>query len=182
MTVSVKKAIVGLAISVVAFGFLLPLAFWLLATAIDRAFGWNPILSKPISQILTAASALIGMFWISWSYSYLVFVGRGLPQEAFGIALHPTEVLVTTGPYAYTRHPMVIGILFVLLAVTFLEQSIAGLILLPVVAVLILAYELEFEERGLARRFGADYEEYRRNVPMLIPRLEPYVHEPAAAG
>lgn len=171
----------GLAMSVVAVGFLVPLAFWLLALAIDRAFGWGSILSKPIAQILAATSILIGMFWASWSYSYLVFVGRGLPQELFGVALHPTRVLVTTGPYAYSRHPMVIGLMFLLLGVALLEQSIAGLILIPIVAILMLIYEMEFEEKALAKRFGADYEEYRRNVPMFIPRISPYVHETVAA-
>ena len=29
-----------------------------------------------------------------------------------------------------------------------------------------------FEEPGLLKRFGEDYEEYRRNVPRWIPRLK----------
>jgi protein-S-isoprenylcysteine O-methyltransferase Ste14 len=30
------------------------------------------------------------------------------------------------------------------------------------------------EEPGLGRRFGRDYEEYRRHVPRWVPRLRPW--------
>jgi hypothetical protein len=30
---------------------------------------------------------------------------------------------------------------------------------------------LQFEERDLIDEFGATYQEYRRRVPMLVPRL-----------
>jgi protein-S-isoprenylcysteine O-methyltransferase Ste14 len=36
------------------------------------------------------------------------------------------------------------------------------------------------EEPGLVRRFGEDYLVYRRNVPMWIPRLTPWVGEPTS--
>lgn len=35
-------------------------------------------------------------------------------------------------------------------------------------------YFIIVEEPGLARRFGADYEAYRRHVPRWIPRLKPW--------
>ena len=34
-------------------------------------------------------------------------------------------------------------------------------------------YFVFVEEPGLARRFGDDYDEYRREVPRWIPRLRP---------
>jgi protein-S-isoprenylcysteine O-methyltransferase Ste14 len=30
------------------------------------------------------------------------------------------------------------------------------------------------EEPGLVKRFGKEYEEYRRHVPRWLPRLEPW--------
>lgn len=171
MTVSVRKALLGVIISLAGIAVAALVAFWFAASAIDRALGMRPILSEPASQILSAASMLVGVFWITWAHSYIVFVGKGLPPEVFGKALHPTTVLVTTGPYAYTRNPMVIGALFIFLGVAFLQRSVTGLIAVPVAASIVALYLVEFEEAGLVRRFGEDYEEYRRHVPLMIPRI-----------
>ncbi|OFX15576.1 MAG: hypothetical protein A2Z18_10000 [Armatimonadetes bacterium RBG_16_58_9] len=179
MSVGAKKAVVGIAAGLIGIGLLIPVAFWFAALALDRAFHLRPVLDRPATQILSAGSILIGAFWVSWAYSYLLFVGKGLPIELFGWAFHPTRTLVTTGPYAYTRNPVVLGLLFLLLGVSFLEGSISGLVMVPVVALLALIYLAAFEEKGLAARFPEDYPEYRRNVPRLLPRVTPYVHEPA---
>ena len=180
MSFGARKALIGLALTTVALGLAAPVGFWFLSLAVDRALGLGPVISAPAALILAAAAILVGVFWITWSYSYLVFVGKGVPLEVFGHALHPTSVLVTTGPYAYSRNPMVLGLLFVLLGVAFLRRSVAGLVLAPLIAALTATYLAEFEERALVKRFGADYEEYRHNVPMLIPRLTPYIHQSAA--
>ncbi len=178
MSVGAKKAAFGMAATIVLLAIALPTGYWFLIRWIDNAFGVGPILSAPVSLILAAAAILIGLFWITWAYSYLVFVGGGLPFEFFGRALLPTQTLVTTGPYAYTRNPMAIGELFVLLGAAFLAGSPSGLVLVPIIALLYYLYLAEFEENALLKRFGADYEEYRRNVPALVPRASAYVHQP----
>jgi protein-S-isoprenylcysteine O-methyltransferase Ste14 len=180
MTAPAHKTKIGAALASVLVGVGLPVVFWFAATSTDRAAGIGPVLSIPASRILAAASILVGLFWVTWSYSYLVFVGKGIPFEAFGWALHPTRILVTTGPYAYTRNPMALGMLFVLLGVAFLARSVTGLVLVPAIAVVFYIYLTEFEEKGLVRRFGNRYVEYRRNVPALIPRLTPYMRRAAA--
>lgn len=182
MTIGLKKTVFGLTLSVVAMGVFLLAGFWLLATLIDRALGWDPILGTPLAQVLGAASLLIGLFWVTWSYSYLVFFGEGLPLEWFGFALLPTRMLVTTGPYAYARNPALIGLLFMGLGVAFVAHSLAGVLLAPVIGILAAVYLVVFEEKGLAKRFGDEYQEYRRNVPLLIPRLTPYVHSTRTAN
>ena len=182
MTVSVKKAVFGLAVTLLALGIATPVAFWFVSVALDGALGVQPIMPKPVSSILAATAILVGAFWATWAYSYLVFVGKGLPLEVFGRALHPTSYLVTAGPYAYVRNPMMLGLFFALLGVACLARSLSGLLLVPIMAALFLVYAARFEEPHLVRRFGADYEEYRRNVPSLIPRFTAYVHESPAAG
>ena len=182
MTIGFKKAVFGTAVTVIAIGLVFPAAFWLIAVKLDKAFGWSPFVGKPGSQILSAASILAGAFWASWAYSYLFFVGRGLPLEAFGRALHPTRVLVTTGPYAYTRNPMAVGVLFLFLGVAFLTGSASGLILIGAAALVIWVYVTLFEEKALEKRFGAEYHDYRANVPILIPRISAYSHPQTAGG
>jgi protein-S-isoprenylcysteine O-methyltransferase Ste14 len=171
-----ERIITGAIVSVAVFFILLPVAFWFVARALNMLLGLpEGQILRPAALILTGMSWSLGLFWILWAYSYLVFVGGGSPVEAFGVALEPTKRLVTTGPYAYVRNPMVFGLLFILLGVAFLENSIMALILVLVVGLLAAAYLRLFEEKALVNRFGIVYEHYRDHVPMLIPRPNPYV-------
>ena len=178
MSIGLRKNVIGILTTLVLI-VLTPLVFWLIARELDSVFKWGRVVGSPASQILGAASILIGLFWISWAYSYLLFVGKGLPVEVFGYALHPTKILVTTGPYAYTRNPMVLGDIFILLGVAFLMGTIGALALIPAVVVLVLLYLVAFEEPQLLHRFGDDYRRYRSNVSLLFPRLTAYIHQPA---
>ena len=53
---------------------------------------------------------------------------------------------------------------------------------MPILTVLTLIYLVTFEEKALERRFGDDYRHFRRNVPLLFPRLSAYVHLPDASA
>lgn len=168
---SVRRKLIGLFVIVLAFGILFPASFYAMSVNLDSLLGFPKFLPEPFNVFAGVFVLIIGMFWITWAYSYLHYVGKGSPVEVFGVALYPTERLVVTGPYAYTRNPMILGILFVLLAIAFLANTLSGLILLPILVVLVLAYIKKFEEPGLLRRFGNDYVEYRKRVPILLPGL-----------
>lgn len=86
----------------------------------------------------------------------------------------PTTHLVVSGPYAYTRNPMISGVAFVLLGEAALFGSVAVLGLSAIFAAVNTLYFRLSEEPGLLERFGLEYEEYRRHVPMWIPRLTPW--------
>jgi protein-S-isoprenylcysteine O-methyltransferase Ste14 len=170
-----SRVIFGMLVSV-AFLVLIPVAYWWLARMADSSFhAPSALFTRPVELIMTGTFWSLGLFWILWSYSYLVFVGSGSPVEAFGLALHPTQTLVTAGPYAYLRNPMVFGFLFILLGTAFLADSVCGLVLTPICWLLAALYLKAFEEKGLVRRFGAAFEHYRAKVPLLLPRLTPYV-------
>jgi protein-S-isoprenylcysteine O-methyltransferase Ste14 len=86
----------------------------------------------------------------------------------------PTSRLVVRGPYRHVRNPMISGVYFVLLG----EAVGLGLPALLIWAAAFLAvnaiYMPLFEEPGLKRRFGEDYETYAANVPRWLPRLRPW--------
>jgi len=180
MSIGVRKAVAGTALTALGMVVAAPVAFWFVTLAIDRHLGLGQVLPVHVCLILAAAAVLIGLFWMFWAHSYLVFLGKGLPLEAFGRALHPTSALVTTGPYAYTRNPMVLGFLFMLLGTALVRGSVSGLVMVPIIAAAIMLHYVEFEDKALVKRFGADFEQYRANVPLLIPRLSAYVHTPIA--
>ncbi len=152
-----------------------PIVYYWLARWLDRVIGLPALMSRDLSVLFAALSFFAGLFWALWAYSYLHFVGGGSPVEAFGRALEPTQSLVTTGPYAYTRNPMLVGSLFLLLAGALYANSISGVVLIPVLALIALWYIARFEEPELVRRFGEPYEQYREAVPALIPSIRPRV-------
>lgn len=83
------------------------------------------------------------------------------------------EVLIKSGPYAIVRNPIYGGNFLIGLGMVILSEAF---VLIPVFIVL---FSLQYmsiianEEEFLARKFGADYANYRSSVPKWIPRLEP---------
>lgn len=86
--------------------------------------------------------------------------------------------LVVSGFYRYVRNPIYVGFLGILLGEVLLFGSL-GLLEYTAVAWCIGAAAVRFyEEPTLARKFGADYQAYRRAVPAWVPRVHPWT--PAA--
>jgi protein-S-isoprenylcysteine O-methyltransferase Ste14 len=78
--------------------------------------------------------------------------------------------LLDEGLYARVRHPRYVAIILGIVAWA-LFTNYVGMYALIGVSVLALAGIAWMEERELLRRFGQDYADYRRRVPMFIPRL-----------
>lgn len=78
--------------------------------------------------------------------------------------MQPSTKLVLSGPYRVTRNPMYTGMAFATVALALATVNGWLLILLvPTWAVMHWGVILR-EERYLTRKFGAEYEEYRRRV------------------
>lgn len=164
------RIILGYAVSVAVFALVLPGAVIRLGTALDLTFALPRWRAQTVSIVLAAVLGAWGLFWMLWSWRFLVTRGRGHPTEAFGIEVSPvTRELVTGGPYARTRNPMVFGYFFVLLAVAAYFGSAGMLVGIAVVAAIGWAQIAYFEEPRLERRFGEAYREYRRRVPRFLP-------------
>jgi len=74
----------------------------------------------------------------------------------------------TPAPYRMVRHPLYLG--FVLAFWAAPTMTIAHFVFaIATTAYIVIA--IQFEEHDLVREHGASYQEYRRRVPMLIPRL-----------
>ena len=72
------------------------------------------------------------------------------------------------GPYRYIRHPLYVGWFLAFWATP--TMTVTHLFF----AVMTTAYILlaiRFEERDLEAAHGAPYAEYRRRVPMFVPRM-----------
>ena len=107
--------------------------------------------------------------------AFVRFVGEGLGTPA---PVAPTERLVVGGAYRYVRNPMYLAVAAVILGQALLLGQ-AGLILYAAAfGITVVAFVRGYEEPVLARRFGAQYEAYRRAVPAWRPRRTPWVPGP----
>jgi len=72
--------------------------------------------------------------------------------------------LVVSGLYRFTRNPMYLGLLLILIGIALLLGSMAsGLIVIGFIAY-ITAFQIKPEEERLTKLFGAEYEQYKKRV------------------
>jgi protein-S-isoprenylcysteine O-methyltransferase Ste14 len=156
--------------------FLMPLTAVVIVPAVlvERA-GWPPSFAATGPLRLVAGALLIGagLIMLAWTVSLFVRVGRGTlaPWD-------PTRRLVVLGPYAHVRNPMISGVLGIIVGEA---VALGGFRLATWAATFFVVNHVYFalsEEPGLAERFGAEYEIYKRHVPRWIPRLRPWQPSP----
>ncbi len=129
------------------------------------------IFCNNLIRFITASALLIpGSVFMLWSNAALFFKGKGGPTEAFGVEISPkTKFLVTTGPYSYTRNPMVFGACCIYLGLAVYINSYSSLIFVILFFPLIILFLRKSEEKRLMRDFCEEFIDYRKRVSLLIP-------------
>jgi protein-S-isoprenylcysteine O-methyltransferase Ste14 len=112
------------------------------------AFGWLLVL---VTTFLINHFDLFGLRQ-SWKYF------RGLPYRPLSF--------VTPGPYKFVRHPLYVGWLFAFWCTP--TMTVAHLVFAIATTGYILV-AIQLEERDLIAHHGAEYIEYRKRTPMIIP-------------
>lgn len=117
---------------------------------------------SPITASVGVAVCAFGIAVAIWARTHL---GRnwGMPMT-----LREGHELVTTGPYAFVRHPIYTGILLALVGTTLVEPT-RWTVVLVVFAYFVFAAILE--ERTMTKQFPNEYPGYMRRTKMLIPFL-----------
>ena len=146
---------------------ILVFSFVLIALKVDKLLGTDNILSGPLSIILASLLFLVALILIGWSV--LTFLrAKGTP-----VPLNPPPRLVTTGPYAYVRNPMLTGVFALLFGIGALLGSGSLLSIITPLFILANVWELKaIEEPELVKRLGQDYVEYQKRTPMFFPSLK----------
>ena len=102
-----------------------------------------------------------------WSILHFIKV-KGTP-----VPFNPPPKLVTTGPYAYIRNPMLSGVFILLFGFGVLFNSISLVFIFTPLFILFNYVELKaIEEPELEKRLGENYLKYKKRIPMFIPKLE----------
>jgi protein-S-isoprenylcysteine O-methyltransferase Ste14 len=121
---------------------------------------WMP-LPNPALNALGVVLCAAGVTFAIWARVYL---GRnwGMPMS-----LKENPELVTTGPYAFVRHPIYTGVLLAMLGCAFG----AGLwwLAIFVAAGMYFIYSAVVEEKLMVQQFPNQYPDYKKRTKMLIP-------------
>ena len=149
---------------------LFPLTFviTLVSLKVDEWLGWSPLLDVPTRMVL--AAVLFGAGFSIWTISYaqLVYDGDGSPAPV----VRRTQRLVKTGIYSWCRNPSIHGKLLGFLSVGVWVGSTSFIfVLAPLLLVGSLAEKVIRQEPQLIDVFGSEYDVYRREVPLFVPRL-----------
>ncbi len=123
-------------------------------------------LNNLCSNILGSVCLISGL--ILAVYTMLLFknIGKGTPAP-----WAPPVKLIKEGPYKYTRNPMIIAVLLILISESLILNSaaLAGWTVLFLVINAI--YFPLFEEKQLIKRFGDEYLDYMKKVPRWFPKI-----------
>ena len=127
-----------------------------------------PIPWPRILEIVIAGAALgIAFTLMLWGFLALWVDGKGTPAP-----ITPTKLLVTTGPYKYSRNPVELGTdLYFLFLGTVFDDLTTGILCMGMGMLLGYGYIKIIEERELKLRFGLQYEEYLAATPLFLPRI-----------
>jgi protein-S-isoprenylcysteine O-methyltransferase Ste14 len=118
--------------------------------------------SIPLLHMIIGTPFLIAGSWLGI---------KGVKETTLKVAeTHRTETIVTAGVYSIVRHPQYLGGLLAHAGISFLLSAGYSLFLTPLTIILIYLISKK-EEEELVKEFGKEYDDYRKKVPMLIPRL-----------
>ena len=140
---------------------MLPFLFaWLVPVVIAHFDPWR-VSGHGLGVVLVS----IGLILLIWCIRDFYLAGRGTlaPWE-------PPKHLVIVGLYRFTRNPMYIGVLLIVGGMAMLFGSPLLRIYLIILALGFHLRVLISEETWLAKQFGEEWLEYKKNVPRWLPR------------
>jgi len=138
---------------------LIYLAGLALGIAADRLAHLPRLGLRPVVSDVVGIAFVVAGFAVSFAGAGL-FMRRGTAI----IPYKPASALVTSGIYGWTRNPMYLGMALIYVGVAALFNSIASLILLPLVLATVQTQVIAREEAYLERAFGAEYVAYKKRV------------------
>ena len=152
---------------------LIPLGFYLASRSFDHLIGIQLIPISGLRLALAVILLLFGLLFAFWSAVVQNTIGKGGPLEVANIEVSPkTQNLVVTGPYRYTRNPMLFGACVFYYAVAIYLNSVIAIAIVTLFMTFMLIFVKLTEERRLLEDFGSDYEEYRQRVSMFVPWMQ----------
>ncbi len=125
---------------------------------------WSRLSMPPWLRWLGVIGAASSVLLVAWTHRAL---GRQYSTE---FAIQKDHVLVTTGPYARTRHPMYTALNMFSFSMAMMTSNLLVL-LFAVLVIVPFPWIAKSEEQMLLETFGEDYREYMRRTGRFFPRI-----------
>lgn len=147
---------------------LIPLCVYFVSKYTYNWFGLSDVDLIPYNYLIGGAFIFGGYSFIMWSLISFLKIGKGTPLQTT-----PTQKLVTSGAFNYTRNPMFLGMSIYLAGLGIVFSSWVWTFGFVPFFLLVGSLFLKlYEEKELEERFGHDYIEYKKNTPFIIPRIK----------
>ncbi len=134
-------------------------AMWLVS-GITPDYAFDPLFQAVLIALLLAAGAVFGL-------------GGVLAFRKAGTTVNPLQPensasLVDRGVYRFSRNPMYLALLFVLLALGMFLANVNALVIAALFVPYMNRFQIQPEERAMEKLFGAEFENYCRSVRRWI--------------
>jgi protein-S-isoprenylcysteine O-methyltransferase Ste14 len=122
-------------------------------------FGSGQLDNRSFVSVIGVFLFCIGVsiyLWCAWEFAR----AHGTPAP-----IDPPKELVVKGLYRFTRNPMYVGVLCILLGESMSFGSVALLLYVGFMFIVLQLFITQYEETTLTRLFGEAYRQYRDRVP-----------------
>ena len=145
-----------------------------------------------MGQLIIAALFIVVWILDSFFFKYTVFLNDYIPfavQITLGVIIlslalymawagmnivfgevRETPGVIRKGVFNVVRHPIYISAILFYLGLLLIRTSLAAAVIW-IIAIVFLHYISRYEEKLLLARFGEDYRQYMKDVPMYFPKL-----------
>lgn len=138
-----------------------PPVYLMLALLLEACLNvWLPIARFASSPYTYAGAVLVVCGTLMTGHSARLFNKASTPLLPF----ERSTTLITHGPYRFTRNPMYVGLVLILLGVAILQGTVGALLPIPPFIWIIRSSFVLGEERFLESLFGNEYLAYKRKV------------------
>jgi protein-S-isoprenylcysteine O-methyltransferase Ste14 len=131
-----------------------------------------PFLGLEFTRGLGAIMILAGVPGLVDAFARFALQGLGTPAP-----IAPPKNLVVTGLYRYTRNPIYVALIAIILGQAMLLNDRRLVVYGAMLWLFFHVWVVAVEEPSLEQEFGEEYEAFRAAVPRWIPRMTPWRSE-----
>ena len=134
--------------------------------------GLSIYFSRPLfSEKIYIYSNIISILFFFFGSAFLVFALSSFKKQKTTISpLQPEKAsaLVISNVYKYSRNPMYLGMLFILISLAISYNIIGGIIAISIFIFFITKFQIKPEEVQMEKLFGEKYAQYKKRTRMWI--------------
>jgi protein-S-isoprenylcysteine O-methyltransferase Ste14 len=137
------------------------LCFLVLGYSLNRFYPLA-VLEQPLNTIISAVFFIYAGLTAGLAFFYMTKSGTNVDVRK------PTNAIVTVSVFSYTRNPMYISMVILLIAFSLLLNALWIALLIPLFMFVMQKGVIEREEAYLENKFGSEYLQYKSRVRRWI--------------